>query len=44
MDVIRFRETIRITPKDNSNIKNNLNITKQKTFIQMKHKFKDISI
>lgn len=44
MDIIRFRETIRITLKDNSNIKNNLNITKKKDFIQMKQKYKDISI
>lgn len=44
MDIIRFRETIRITLKDNSNIKNNLNITKKKDFIQTKQKYKDISI
>ena len=44
MDVIRFRETIKLTPKDNSNIKNNLNITEQKAVIQMKQKYKDISI
>lgn len=35
MDVIRFREAIKVTPKDNSNIKNILYIKNRKLLCNM---------